>query len=198
MTFFSRAARICIQGLSGGAGGVANAILPILTCVAFIFTVRFIRGVLATALPWRKALAFRPTANCQLPGYRWSGRENPTSGPWINSVSWDAGKLTRTDTIVAHLGIIAIPYSHNFGIWWASCTIDGETRRKNHRWCRFMQPGRIIYPLECPWRRARPTPGCRCGIPLWGDYRWIVGSTCGTLSLAVKAQIFKRKQERIS
>src|ERR1035437_10370998 len=78
MTFFSRAARICIQGLSGGAGDVANAILPILTCVAFIFTVRFIRGVLATALPWRKALAFRPTANCQLPGYRWSGRENPT------------------------------------------------------------------------------------------------------------------------
>jgi large subunit ribosomal protein L34 len=61
-----------------------------------------------------------------------------------------------------------------------------------------MQPGRIIYPLESPWRRARPTPECRCGIPLWGDYRWIVGSTCGTLSLAVKAQIFKRKQERIS
>jgi hypothetical protein len=40
MTFFSSAARICIQGLSAVAGETANAIELILACAAYVLQVR--------------------------------------------------------------------------------------------------------------------------------------------------------------
>jgi hypothetical protein len=37
--------------------------VPILACATCVLPVLFIRGVLATDPSWRKALAFRPTAD---------------------------------------------------------------------------------------------------------------------------------------
>jgi hypothetical protein len=50
-----------------------------------------------------------------------------TLGPQIKLVRWDAGKLSRTVPIVAHLTVIAISLSHNFSERSVRCTNGGKT-----------------------------------------------------------------------
>ena len=107
--------------------------------------------------------------------------------------------------MVAHLTVVAIPYSHNFSPCLTSCTNGGETRKKSYQSHRLKPLGRIVYPsfrVHIPrlsrWEGA-PTEDCQDAIlPSGALPAGFLAQPAIHLRLAVKAQIFKRKQERNS
>jgi hypothetical protein len=128
MTFFSRAARIWIQGFRTVAGETANAIVnPCLRRLCSTGPVH-LRNLANSSLVAQN-FALRQCVADRLPSSRLAAPEKHV-GAWMKSVPWDAGKLSLTVPIVAHLGDAVMGLSHNFLSAGMSCTIAGETRRR--------------------------------------------------------------------
>src|ERR1700739_987527 len=93
MTFFSRAARICSQGLRAEAGEIANAIELILAGVTCVLPCEFNRAVKTMAHAVSGAIAHPHSLTEDMPDGRWFASEN-TARHGLKFTPWDARKLS--------------------------------------------------------------------------------------------------------
>ena len=70
--------------------------------------------------------------------------------------------------MVAHLGVVAIPHSHNFSHSFSGCTIDGETREKS-----LVRPA-IEYRGQLIFADSGPTTH-RAKMTSMRHLEWVVG-----------------------